>query len=61
MWFLHLYLACYFILTAGAGIALWRVGVLDHVSPMWIVITAVIVVSLGLLLAASSVRRVNTD
>ena len=56
MRFIHLYLTGYFILVIGAGLALWQAGVLARISPIWLLITAIIVVGLGLLLAASSVR-----
>jgi hypothetical protein len=54
--FIHLYLIGYFILVFGAGLALWQAGVLARISPIWLLITAIIVVGLGLLLAVSSVR-----
>ena len=54
MKFVHLYLIGYFILVFGAGLALWQSGVLARISAIWIVISAVIVVGLGVLLAASS-------
>jgi hypothetical protein len=56
MRFIHLYLAGYFVLVLGAGLALWQAGVLARLSPMWLLITAIIVVGLGLLLAATSTR-----
>jgi hypothetical protein len=56
MKFIHLYLIGYFVLVIGAGLALWQAGVLRHVSPMWVLITALIVVGLGVVLAISSVR-----
>jgi hypothetical protein len=56
MRFIHLYLNGYFILVIGAGLALWQAGVLARISPIWLLITAIIVVGLGLLLAVSSVR-----
>lgn len=56
MRFIHLYLVGYFILILGAGLALWQSGVLARISPLWLFITALIVVGLGLLLAVTSVR-----
>jgi hypothetical protein len=56
MRFIHLYLTGYFILVIGAGLALWQAGVLARISPIWLLITAVIVVGLGLVLAVSSAR-----
>jgi hypothetical protein len=56
MKFIHLYLIGYFVLLIGAGLALWQAGLLRHISPMWALITALIVVGLGVVLAISSVR-----
>ena len=56
MRFIHLYLIGYFLLVVGAGLALWQAGVLTRLSPIWLLITAIIVVGLGILLAATSTR-----
>ena len=56
MRFIHLYLIGYFILVLGAGLALWQAGVLGRIPAIWILISAIIVVGLGILLAATSVR-----
>jgi len=51
---MRLYLVAYFGLLIGAGIALWRAGVLDRIPARWIVIAAVIAAGLGTLLAIVS-------
>jgi len=56
MRFIHLYLIGYFVLILGAGLALWQAGVLGRIPPIWILISSIIVVGLGILLAATSVR-----
>jgi hypothetical protein len=56
MRFVHLYLVGYFVLVFGAGLALWQAGVLARISPIWLFISAVIVVGLGIVLAVTSVR-----
>jgi hypothetical protein len=56
MRFIHLYLIGYFILVLGAGLALWQAGVLHRVSPIWLLISALIVIGLGIVLAVTSVR-----
>jgi len=56
MRFVHIYLIGYFILILGAGLALWQAGVLGRIPAVWILISAIIVVGLGILLAATSVR-----
>ena len=56
MRFIHLYLIGYFILIIGAGLALWQAGFFHHVSLIWALIGALIVIGLGVLLAVTSVR-----
>jgi len=56
MRFIHLYLIGYFVLTLGAGLALWQAGVLGRIPGIWLLISAIIVVGLGILLAVTSVR-----
>jgi hypothetical protein len=53
---LRLYLIGYFVLVSGAGLALWQAGVLGRIPLSWLMIAAIVVVGLGLLLAATSVR-----
>ena len=54
MRFIHLFLIGYFVLVVGAVMALWKAGVLAHVSGMWVAIGMVIAVGLGIMLAVSS-------
>ena len=56
MRFIHLYLIGYFILVIGAGLALWQAGVHHRMSPIWVLISAIIVAGLGILLAVTTVR-----
>jgi hypothetical protein len=56
MRFIHLYLLGYFVLLIGAGLALWQAGVLARISGIWLLISAVIAVGLGIVLAVSSIR-----
>ena len=56
MRFVHLYLIGYFILLIGAGLALWRAGVLARIDNTWLAIAIIIAVGLGIVLAATSVR-----
>jgi hypothetical protein len=57
MRFIHLYLIEYFVLVIGAGLALWQAGIVRHVSPVWLGITALVVVGLGILLAVTSTQN----
>jgi hypothetical protein len=52
--FIHLYLIGYFVLVVGAALALWQGGVLSRVSGTWLVLSATVVIGLGILLAVSS-------
>jgi hypothetical protein len=54
MRFVNFYLVGYFLLVIGALLALWYGGVLQRVSPVWILIGLVIAVGLGLMLAISA-------
>jgi hypothetical protein len=56
MRFIHLYLIGYFVLVIGAGLALWKAGLLQHVAGIWVLISALVVVGLGIVLAVTSVR-----
>jgi hypothetical protein len=56
MRFIHIYLIGYFLLVTGAGLALWQAGILRYISPLWLSISALIVIGLGLVLAVSSIR-----
>jgi len=56
MRFVHLYLLGYFLLVIGAGLALWQAGILARIPTTWLMIVAIIVVGLGILLAATSTR-----
>ena len=54
MRFIHLYLIGYFVLVLGAGLALWQAGVLARMSGIWILISSIIVVGLGIMLAVTA-------
>ena len=54
MRFIHLFLAGYFILVLGVGLALWQTGVLNHVAPIWIGIGVLVAVGLGIMMSVSS-------
>jgi hypothetical protein len=61
MRFIHLYLIGYFVLILGAGLALWQAGVLARIPGIWLLISAVVAVGLGIVLAVTSVQpRITT-
>jgi hypothetical protein len=61
MRFIHLFLIGYFVLVIGAVMALWKAGVLAHVSGVWIAIGCIIAVGLGIMLAVSSGKPTVTE
>jgi hypothetical protein len=56
--FVHVYLIGYFLLVFGAGLALWRAGILERVSPLWSGLTVLVAVVIGLLFACTSATAV---
>jgi hypothetical protein len=60
MRFIHLFLIGYFVLVLGAILALWKAGVLAHVSGTWVAIGTIIAIGLGIMLAVSSGKPVIT-
>lgn len=54
MRFVNIYLIGYFILLAGAALALWQAGVLARLPAAWIAIGAIIAIGLGIMLAVSA-------
>jgi hypothetical protein len=53
MRFVNVYLVGYAVLLIGALLALWKGGVLGHLSPVWVLIGLVIAVGLGIMLSVS--------
>ncbi len=54
MKFINVFLVGYFVLIIGAVLAMWKAGVLAHVSGVWVAIGVIIAVGLGIMLAVSS-------
>jgi hypothetical protein len=54
--FIHLYLAVYFLLVAGALFALWQAQVLQRMPGEWVALFVLVALSLGMLLAFLSWR-----
>jgi hypothetical protein len=53
---IHLYLVLYFVLVVGAGVALVRAGALNHGSAGWVILSFLIAIALGVVLAVSYKR-----
>jgi hypothetical protein len=54
---IHLYLAAYFLLIAGAVLSLLRAGALTHISGLWLALGLLLAAGLGVLLAITGGRR----
>lgn len=54
MRFVNIYLVGYALLVAGALLALWYGGALQHIPAAWIAIGLLIAVGLGVMLAVSA-------
>lgn len=61
MRFIHLFLIGYVVLILGIGLALWQLGMLNGIAPIWIAIGALIVVGLGIMLAVMSGKPTVTE
>jgi hypothetical protein len=54
MKFIHLFLIGYFVLLVGVGLALWQMGILRHVAPIWIGIGLIVAAGVGIMASVSS-------
>ena len=61
MRFIHLYLVGYIFLIAAIGLALWQLGVLGRIAPIWIGIGALLAIGLGIMLSVSSGKPTVTE
>ena len=61
MRFIHLYLVGYIFLIVGIGLALWQLGVLNRIPPIWIGIGALLAIGLGIMLSVSSGKPTMTE
>jgi hypothetical protein len=59
--FIHLYLVGYIFLIVGIGLALWQLGVLNRIAPIWIGIGALLAIGLGIMLSVSSGKPTMTE
>jgi len=54
MRFINMYLVGYVLLLIGGVLALWTIGVLDNISPVWLLIGFIVAVGLGIMLSVSA-------
>jgi hypothetical protein len=59
--FIHLFLVGYVLLIVGIGLALWQIGVLSRIAPIWIGIGALLAIGLGIMLSVSSGKPTMTE
>jgi hypothetical protein len=51
---IHLFLIGYCLLGLGVGLALWQMGLLARIAPIWIGIGALVAVGVGIMLSVLS-------
>jgi len=61
MRFIHLFLIGYFVLILGVGLALWQLGVLQGIAPIWVGIGALLAIGLGIMLSVMSGKPTVTE
>ena len=61
MRFIHLFLAGYFVLVIGVGLGMWQAGLFNRIAPVWIGISALVAVGVGIMLAVSSGKPTATE
>ena len=54
MKFINMFLIGYFVLIFGIGLALWQTGILSRMAPIWVVISALVAVGVGIMMSVSS-------
>jgi len=54
MKFINLYLVGYLVLAVGVVLALWKSGILDRISPIWITIGTIVALGIGIMTAVSA-------
>ena len=54
MRFVNVYLTVYFVLIAGAVVALWIGGALGSIPPLWTAISLIVAVGFGVVLALAA-------
>jgi cadmium resistance protein CadD (predicted permease) len=61
MRYVNLYLVGYIVFILGVVWALWKVGVFQHVQPIWILIGGVIAIGLGIMTAVGTAKPTITN
>ena len=61
MRFIHLFLIGYFVLIVGFGLALWKLGFLSGIAPIWVFIGVLIAVGVGIMMSVASGKPTITE
>jgi hypothetical protein len=61
MRFINMFLIGYCVLIVGVCLALWRLGLLRHVAPIWLAIGALVAVGAGIMMSVSSGKPTITE
>ena len=54
MKFINMFLIGYVVLIFAIGLALWQMGILSRMAPIWIVISALVAIGVGIMMSVSS-------
>jgi len=54
MRYVNIYFVGFMVFMLGLGLALWKVGILASVAPIWIVIGVVIALGIGIMMSIGS-------
>jgi hypothetical protein len=54
MKFINMFLIGYVVLIVGIGLALWQTGILSRMAPIWIFISALVAIGVGIMMSVSS-------
>ena len=60
MKWMQMYLVGYFIVLGGLIAALWKLGVIERVGPVWMAIGIVIAIGLGFMIAVANSGKKET-
>ncbi len=60
MRWISVYLLGYVLLMGGVILALWKWGILDELGPFWTLVSALIVLGIGVMVAVSHSGRKET-
>jgi hypothetical protein len=61
MRFINMFLIGYCVLIVGVCLALWQLGLLEHVAPIWLGIGALVAIGVGIMMSVSSGKPTITE